>query len=97
VAIGGYRLILEDGPDVSDPEELVNMYAPGCQSLAEARLTEGQARRPRYSIGTGQFSSTPMPVNEIILQGSTTDSPSLQGVKDTTAAGLAVAIHPSGA
>jgi hypothetical protein len=47
-AIGSYRLILEDGPDLSDSsdrtDELTNMYASGCQSPQAARLSEAQAR-----------------------------------------------------
>lgn len=44
VAVSGYRLVIEDGPDLSDssddvnkPDELENMHAPGC-SESDARL-----------------------------------------------------------
>jgi hypothetical protein len=45
-----YGLVLEGGPELSgssessDDEELTNMYAPGCESIDMARLTEVQAR-----------------------------------------------------
>jgi hypothetical protein len=50
VALGGYRLILEDGPELSSSsegsgdEELTGMYAPNCGSIEAARPTEEQAR-----------------------------------------------------
>jgi hypothetical protein len=53
-AIAGQILYLEDGPDILDPEQskdqgevLENICAPGCSSLDQALLTEGQAEEPR--------------------------------------------------
>jgi hypothetical protein len=53
IAVGGYKRVLEDVPDVCDSEssaeygdhgeELADGYAPGCSSLAQARMTEAQA------------------------------------------------------
>jgi hypothetical protein len=49
-ALAGHMLYLEDGPEIVDPEQekdqdevLVNMYAPGCTSADQARLTTEQA------------------------------------------------------
>jgi hypothetical protein len=58
VATGSRGRVLQNGPDVmrSDDEdalkdehgeELTNMYAPGCSSLDQARLTEEQAQAQR--------------------------------------------------
>jgi hypothetical protein len=58
IATGNRRRVLENGPDVMNSEdedavkenhgeELTGMYAPGCSSLDQARLTEQQAQEQR--------------------------------------------------
>jgi hypothetical protein len=55
-----YKLILEDWPDISGSsersgeEELTGMYAPDCESINTARLTED---RPRLSQARGMARS----------------------------------------
>jgi hypothetical protein len=50
VAVSGYRLILDDGPDLSDssdegnrPDEEKDVYTPG-SSIGTVRLTEEEAQ-----------------------------------------------------
>jgi hypothetical protein len=46
IALGRPRPVLEDGPEVADSEtsseghgeEIMNMYAPGCESLDQSRI-----------------------------------------------------------
>jgi hypothetical protein len=65
MAVGCYRLSLEDGPDMSDssddgnkPDELGNMYAPGCLEgdsqlggIDAFHFMNGKSRRPLSSRG----------------------------------------------
>jgi hypothetical protein len=56
IAVGWYRPVLEDRPEICDSEssneensdhseELSGMYTSGCPSLAESAMTEEQAER----------------------------------------------------
>jgi hypothetical protein len=53
--LGGHTLLLEDGPEITDERQVVEypgdvlygMFAPGCDSLNQARLTQEQAEELR--------------------------------------------------
>jgi hypothetical protein len=75
VATGSRRRVLEDGPDVmnSDDEDskkeehgdkLTGMYANGCSSFDQARLTEQQAQAQRASATFSGSMSLPAPEPE---------------------------------
>jgi hypothetical protein len=68
IATGNRRRVLEDGPDVMNSEDedskkeehgekLTGMYAPGCSSLDQARLTEQQAQEQRATCSSQDFPS----------------------------------------
>jgi hypothetical protein len=70
VATGSRRRVLENGPDVmmsededavkdKHGEELTGMYAPGCTSLDQARLTAEQAEAQRANSLSGAIEPAP--------------------------------------
>jgi hypothetical protein len=77
VATGSRRRVLENGPDVmrSDEEdalkdehgeELTGMYAPGCISLEQAKMTPEQAAEQRAALASGEPPSSPPETGTIV-------------------------------